>query len=296
MNQQDSEAKRVALSLIARIKEHTRGLQDVLWSQEELMANKEFLNTASQKINDSIDLIAKNLYWYQKVGWKKFLLDRAQVEQAAFEAAAQEEKLRFGDWLAASAIGMDFYRTFPQQFPEAAIMRHLPEGEALTKQAILDVGCRDGCWLQKLIDMGARPQNLAGIEPCDTLFAEAERALGKRIPIAHGYPDTLPFQVQQFDVVLVFGMLMHVLEAHLLQRVCSQLVSVLSQHGVIFVVNASEQYLAQQDPYIAYTTRVLTADHLQALFPQYTVQFETTDTMTLAIITRDANSAKGCMA
>jgi SAM-dependent methyltransferase len=289
LNLNNHDLKQVALNLIAHIMENAAGLNSVLWSQEELISNQEFMNLASNKINDTIEMIAKNFYWYQKIGWKKFLSNPEQTESQMIEKNILKEKERISDWFDSSMPGFQFYFDFHHQVPEGLILNQIVkhESEPLNKRFVLDVGCRDGFWLKKLLVHGFHPENLAGIEPCDNVSTLAVQAFNNQIEMIRNFPDKLPFENERFHMVLVFGMLMHVLDENLQKRIGAELLRVLSKDGIILAVNAGEQLLSGLEPYIAYATQVLNLDDLHEIFPDCNVQFEAVNNLTLAVVTRN---------
>jgi ubiquinone/menaquinone biosynthesis C-methylase UbiE len=66
---------------------------------------------------------------------------------------------------------------------------------------ILDVGCGTGSWLRYLVDLGADPQQLAGIDPCEQQI-EAARAANPAICWIHDDTRDVPFPPNCFDIVL----------------------------------------------------------------------------------------------
>lgn len=295
MNHEDCHSKELALRLVSEIKQRAKGLQEVLWSQEELMANKEYLDASSQKIDSTIDLIMKNFNWYQKVGWKKFIADRDDMEHQMAEKSAQQEKERFHDWLTEFEAGLNFYRGFHQQVPQDTILEKITRHAkvTMTEQFVLDVGCRDGLWLRKFRDLGAAPKRLAGIEPNGDLWQSATEALQSGSVIFQGYPDWLPFPTQQFNVVLAFGIFMHVLDEHLQRKIASELVRVLSPDGIILIADADQRLLDKQEPYVAYASQVLSAYSLQSWFPDCDIEMDSLGEISLVMVTQRCNRTEG---
>lgn len=287
MKHQEEDDKQRILDLIAKIDKHALGLLSVLWSQEELMLNKEYLNSSSQRIDDTLKMIPKNFYWYKKIGWKKFLLNPEEVEAKFQHESSEDEKQRFQDWLTACALGMDFYRAFHRLIKQEVVVDALTaHGHHLLNQpAILDVGCRDGYWLQRFLDHGIDPERLAGIEPSSVLYTEARKQLDLKVQVENRYPDHLPFADKQFDVILVFGILMTVLDEGLRQKVGTEFIRVLSNDGIILLAHADESFVNTLDPYLAYAMQAFKTEELGAIFPMCHLRTENFGTFTLTIVT-----------
>jgi Methyltransferase domain len=283
MNPNDTENKQSMLRLIAEIHERAKGLNDVSWSQADLVANKEILTSASARIHEGVDLITKNFQWYQRIGWKQFLLNRDQVELTACEDAAREEKERFRDWLAVSPSALDFYRTIHRQVPEDLVAKAARAYQVHTLTA-LDVGCRDGGWLKYLLGFGAPPTHLAGIEPHQYLWQEARATLDGKISVVSGYPDNLPFRDHHFNLVLAFGTFMLTLDQYLQRKIGAELLRVLHPQGTILVVNATDTVISALEPYISFATRSIQASDLAGVFPDCTIEVETVDPISIATI------------
>lgn len=66
---------------------------------------------------------------------------------------------------------------------------------------ILDVGCGIGYWLRYLVDLGADPKRLAGIDPSKARI-ESARAANPAVCWVHDHTKDLPFPPNCFDIVL----------------------------------------------------------------------------------------------
>ncbi|MFC6600964.1 class I SAM-dependent methyltransferase [Ectobacillus funiculus] len=207
-------------SLLKEMKKEAKDLLDVMWSREEMMNNKDFVNTTNLKIKNMLDLIIDNLYWYQKIGWKKFLVNRELIEQNEREERIKKEKERLVKWLEALMKIDDFYFSFHGKLGEEKLVKTLSAYgyDEFQKVSVLDVGCRDGSWLRKFQDGGALPEKLAGIDFYHPIVDQAKKMSAPGIQFFEAYPDELQFEDQKFDVILMFGVLMHVLDESLRKK------------------------------------------------------------------------------
>lgn len=275
-------------NLLQHIRENSSQLSTVMWSQEELITNKDYLNTVNHKINDMIDLIVRNLYWYQKIGWKKFLGDRETVEKMNIEEGIANEKHRFEDWLAHLMTFSDFYLSFHDEVPDSTVTEKLSaQGmQDMQRLRILDIGCRNGLWLRKFLNLGVPPENLCGIDFYEPILDEARQLCGTNLQLIKAYPDTLPFEDHQFDLVLIFGVLMHVLDESLQRRIGKEVYRLTSNNGMVIMVNLSKNSLLRLDPYLAYTSQIFGRDELAGIFTNCQIKMEEDDKYSVAVITK----------
>ncbi|MES1243253.1 MAG: methyltransferase domain-containing protein [Acidobacteriota bacterium] len=66
-------------------------------------------------------------------------------------------------------------------------------------ERLLDVGCGTGALLQRLSAPGAQ---LAGVDPVPEMLAMARRRLPPEVELRTGWAERLPFDSEQFDVVV----------------------------------------------------------------------------------------------
>ncbi len=261
--------KRQILNLLQSIREQSNGLLSVLWSREELLENKEFFIATQQKIKNMIDQIAKNLYWYQKTGWKKFVQNPQMLAIQEVEAEIVKEKERFTEWLQDMGEISDFYLQFPQQLDERKLAETLSSHLAceLAEIYALDVGCRHGNWLRKLSDWGALSERLIGVDFNDAIFDKAKQLSSALIEFSKAYPDEIPVPDTKFDLILIFGVLMHILDEPLQKRIGERLLNVLSSDGVIVTLNFTKKAVSKLEPYLAFSTRGIERNELMSIFP-----------------------------
>lgn len=296
MNREQQTMKQMLLRQIAESKEWTLTLTSVLWSEEELRRHREVLDTSSRRIDDMVEMIVKNLYWYQSVGWRRFVPNREEVERYAAATDMQDEKRRINDWLNGSDSARGFYQDFHRNVPENAVMERIADhnfSSSPHEWRILDVGCRDGKWLRKFAELGVDAGRLVGVEPYGRDREMLDEGQGKAFNVLTDYPDDLPMKDAQTDIILLFGFMMNVLDGNLRRSIGSELLRVLSPHGMIIEVEPTEQFLAKLDPYIAYASQALDGDSIQTIFPQCDVKFESGGDMCVFWITRATRTWEG---
>ena len=105
---------------------------------------------------------------------------------------------------------------------------------AIPELRFLDVGCGTGAWVQRLVALGARPENLYGIDLMEERIAIARENSSPRIHFTTGSADRLPYPDEFFDVVFQFMMFTSILDAGLKQRIGQEMVRVLKPGGRIF--------------------------------------------------------------
>ncbi|WP_027937180.1 methyltransferase domain-containing protein [Anaeroarcus burkinensis] len=105
---------------------------------------------------------------------------------------------------------------------------------------ILDVGCGEGRWLRKFVDWGAEPQRLFGVDLNQEIIGLAGQLSAPGIHFMKAFAEKLPFKDEQFDVILLVGVLQHILEGGLQQAVGKELLRVLRKDGVIITYNYSD--------------------------------------------------------
>ncbi|WP_235356968.1 class I SAM-dependent methyltransferase [Bacillus alveayuensis] len=275
--------------LLKEIKKEAKDLLDVMWSREEIMTNKNFINTVNLKIKNMLDQIIKNLYWYQTIGWKKFLPNREFIEQKEREERIKKEKERLLKWIKKLVKIDDFYFSFHGQLDEEKLVKTLSAYgyDNFQQVSVLDIGCRDGRWLRKFQDWGALPERLVGTDFYHPIVDQAKKLSTPGIQFIETYPDELQFEDQKFDIILMFGVLMHVLDESLRKKIGQELLRVLSNDGIVITFNLTKDAVSKLEPYLAYTSIGLEWEELTDIFPGCSVHFEKLSQCGLAVIRKN---------
>lgn len=287
-NEDPLAEKKKIIGLIQNIKKESQELRDVMWSREEISGNKEIVNTMNLKINHLLDQIIKNLYWYQKVEWKRFLPNREQMEQNERQEQIKKESARFLCWVEGPENINEKYFLFHKQLKERELIDILSEHgyKFPQKLSLLEVGCRDGSWLKSLLDWGALPEKLVGIDLKLKGIDQVKNLSNSGIQFVESFPDKLPFEDEKFDVVLMFGFLMHILDDSLRKNIGQELLRVLSNDGIIVTANLSKEKAAKLDHSLLFTSLGLDFEDITTIFPHCLIDFKRMEQFNLAVIRR----------
>lgn len=140
----------------------------------------------------------------------------------------------------------------------------LPLGE----RRVLDVGCGDGFWLRFLLRLGARPQNLYGIDLLPDRI-ERGRDLCPGMDLTVGDATALPYPEGSFDLAMQFTVFTSVLDGAARGRLAAEMVRVLRPGGLVlwydFILNPGNP-----------ETRGIGSEEVRALFPGCQHRFQRT--------------------
>ncbi|RMH20508.1 MAG: class I SAM-dependent methyltransferase [Gammaproteobacteria bacterium] len=114
----------------------------------------------------------------------------------------------------------------------ASVMRHAGKVD-LASQEILDVGCGKGGWLSRLLDWGARPEKLHGIDLLpDRIEAARRRAPNVDFRVTDG---EVPYADQSMDLVCANTVFSSILDAAARMELASEMRRVLKPGGAIMI-------------------------------------------------------------
>jgi ubiquinone/menaquinone biosynthesis C-methylase UbiE len=134
--------------------------------------------------------------------------------------------------------------------------------EPLHSRRILEVGCGTGYWLRQLIQWGARPENLTGIELLAERVAEAMKLCPPQVKINRANAATLRFADGAFDLVFQATVFTSVLDPDLKRQIAAEMMRVTRDDGLIlwydFRVN---------NPWNA-DVKAVKSDEIRSLFPR----------------------------
>jgi ubiquinone/menaquinone biosynthesis C-methylase UbiE len=102
----------------------------------------------------------------------------------------------------------------------------------LTDKKILDVGCGGGGSLRSLIQYGALPQNVYGIDLLPNRIEHAKK-LSPNINFHCGNAEELPYENRTFDMVMQFTTLTSILDYQMKHRIAHEMLRVLKCDGII---------------------------------------------------------------
>lgn len=275
-------------NLLRKIRKESANLTSVMWTREELLENQYQLNMFQQRIRQVMNEVTRNLYWYQKIGWKKFEPNAEEWELKEREKGVLKEKERLAEWVKE-------FMPIQNQIDVSLLagkLSHYAQDE-LKSSHVLDIGCGDGRWLRKLTEWGALPEQLTGIDISKPMLESAESLSAPGIRFIHAFPDELPMEEGKFNLILMFGFLVHVLDESLRIRIGQEMLRLLSKDGILITANLLKGAERELEPYLAYTTKGLSADDLTEIFPDCQIDFEELPPYGLAVIRKNSFSGKG---
>jgi len=103
---------------------------------------------------------------------------------------------------------------------------------SLEDKKILDIGCGTGGELRRFIMLGAKPENLYGIDLLEDRI-EIARKLSPNINFVCGNAEKLPFENDFFDIVMQFTVFTSILEAKTKRNIAKEMLRVLKPSGII---------------------------------------------------------------
>lgn len=103
---------------------------------------------------------------------------------------------------------------------------------SLADKKILDVGCGTGRVLQRLVDYGASPGNLFGIDLLPDRIEKA-KLLNSGIDFRCGNAEELPYGDESFDMVMQFTVFTSVLDSTMKGHIAREMLRVLKPTGAI---------------------------------------------------------------
>ena len=102
----------------------------------------------------------------------------------------------------------------------------------LDDKKILDVGCGLGGWLRNLLQYGAKPENLYGIELLHERFRRANY-LCPNMNIIRGNAVNIDYDNEMFDIVLQSTVFTSITNYEIKKRIASEMLRVLKKDGII---------------------------------------------------------------
>lgn len=102
----------------------------------------------------------------------------------------------------------------------------------LTDKRVLEVGCGEGANLRRLVEYGARPENLAGVDLLEDRIQRA-RGLSPRVDLRCGNAEELPYEDGSFDMVMQLTVFTSILDEGMKANVARQMLRVLKPGGHI---------------------------------------------------------------
>lgn len=140
-----------------------------------------------------------------------------------------------------------------------ALHRH--GGAALARLRILEVGCGSGYWLRQLVQWGASPERIVGIDLLPERVAQARRSTVSATGVVLASATRLPFPAESFDLVLQATVFTSILSDEVRRTAAAEMSRVLAPAGRILWYDYFRNN--PRNPNV----RAVTARELGALFP-----------------------------
>ncbi|GGJ64207.1 2-polyprenyl-3-methyl-5-hydroxy-6-metoxy-1,4-benzoquinol methylase [Anoxybacillus voinovskiensis] len=237
-----------------------------------------------QQYKQSMDMFVRlQKISYDERVYKKIVEVKRKLEE-------QQEKRRLEKWAEefyyVSSYGEKGRQTRTLQFPilfkdhvlEYLLMSKLIQYgfQNIPQVKVLDVGCGEGRWLRKLVDWGASPKHLAGVDLDGSIIQLAKELCAKDMTLLQAHGDELPFANESFDVVLTIGVLQHIKDKELRKKVSNELSRVLKKGGIIFTYNLNKKQFAKSvgNLFIHNTTIGIEMGELEEMFPEHEIVYE----------------------
>ena len=104
---------------------------------------------------------------------------------------------------------------------------------SLAAARILDVGCGTGYWIRLLLQWGAQPDNMFGIDLVDERICDARRLCPERVHLECRNATSLPYPDDSFDLVLQSTVFTSITDENMKKRVALEMLRVLKPTGFI---------------------------------------------------------------
>lgn len=114
----------------------------------------------------------------------------------------------------------------------AKLMRRF-ECTRLDDKKIVDVGCGTGFWLRELIQFGATPKNLFGVDLLEERVEKARELCPPLTTLMCSDASRLDFEDSSFDLILQFTVFTSILDPGMKRKVATEMARVLRKGGAI---------------------------------------------------------------
>jgi ubiquinone/menaquinone biosynthesis C-methylase UbiE len=95
------------------------------------------------------------------------------------------------------------------------------------------LGCGKGFWLRQLIQWGAKPDNLFGIDLLEERMQEGRELCPPRVTLRCGNACGLEFEDETFDLILQFTVFSSILDPEMKKKLATEMSRVLKPGGAI---------------------------------------------------------------
>jgi SAM-dependent methyltransferase len=155
--------------------------------------------------------------------------DRVRVEEERIRRtyAARGDAGRYS-WLTAG-------HQLIMQSAERGLLQALARSGRRTLQdaTVLEVGCGTGHWLRSLVQWGAAPERIVGLDLLPDRIAVARRTCAAPTRLVTGSAAALPFPDRSFDIVLQSTVFTSMLDADVRRAAAAEMLRVLRADGIV---------------------------------------------------------------
>ncbi|HKV50180.1 MAG TPA: class I SAM-dependent methyltransferase [Gemmatimonadaceae bacterium] len=103
----------------------------------------------------------------------------------------------------------------------------------LDESTFLEIGCGSGHWLRALVQWGARPDRVVGVDLIASRLVEAQTRSARDVRLAAASGVSLPFRQASFDVVLQSTVFTSILDGDVRRAVAAEMLRVLRPKGLV---------------------------------------------------------------
>lgn len=156
------------------------------------------------------------------------------------------------------------------QYMQKIVEKIIVGRQDVSSLKILDLGCGDGKVLRDLLSWKLRPENLYGIDVSHFIIDYARKLSSSEMNFVQGTLDELPFENQQFDIILSRGVLQHIKDEETMNKVSSQIQRILKPEGTMIFYEAFSVTFGNK--FFSDTTLNRTAEDYRKFFPAYQIE------------------------
>jgi ubiquinone/menaquinone biosynthesis C-methylase UbiE len=98
---------------------------------------------------------------------------------------------------------------------------------------ILDVGCGTGSWIRQMLDWGANPQHVFGVDLLPERIAQARKLTDSRVQFECSSAHELHFEDGRFDLLIQSTVFTSVLDPKLKSLIAREMLRVLRPEGIV---------------------------------------------------------------
>lgn len=142
--------------------------------------------------------------------------------------------------------------------------------DSLHDRTILEVGCGTGQWLRAMVQWGAQPSRIAGLDMLTDRIVAARKMCAEDVALSVGSAAALPFNDGAFDIVLQSTVFTSILDDGLRRRAASEMLRVLRPDGFILWYDFFVDNPRNPD------VRAVRKSELRALFPGCSMELRRT--------------------